>query len=129
MRYLTLCLLALFCPWFATAAPVPAEAAFTAEEKQQIQQFFQQQTSEKELYDQYHPGSTPTPPPQRLPEKVLKKGAVLPVSYFSRAEFPPEALTRKLRKPADCLTLLIGATMIRVQANTQVIIDWIHISP
>lgn len=110
-----------------TAAAEPASAAeFTAAERAAITAFFKQQQADQLLYQQYHQSSEAAAPAQPLSEKLLKKGAVLPAPYFADAKLLPARLSEQLQNPANSLTLVIGATVIRVEPDNQTIIDWVH---
>ncbi|QGX38876.1 hypothetical protein [Permianibacter aggregans] len=110
-----------------TAAAEPAKSAeFTSAERAAIAAYYQQQQADQQLYQQYHQGSKPAAPAQPLSEKLLKKGEVLPAPYFADAKLLPARLSEQLQNPANSLTLVIGATVIRVELNNQTIIDWVH---
>ena len=110
-----------------TAAAEPTKSAeFTVAERAAITAFFKQQQADQQLYQQYHQSSKPATPAQPLAEKLLKKGAVLPAPYFADAKLLPARLSEQLQNPANSLTLVIGATVIRVEPNNQTIIDWVH---
>lgn len=111
---------------FAAAAEPARSAEFTSAERTAITAFYQQQQADQQLYQQYHQSSKPSAPVQPLPERLLKKGAVLPAPYFAEAKLLPARLGTQLQNPANSLTLQIGATVIRVEPDNQTIIDWVH---
>lgn len=120
-----------FCLFLASAMVMAAEpappATFTATERAAISAFYKQKQADEQLYQQYHQSSKRPAPAQPLPEKLLKKGAVLPAPYFAEAKLLPARLAEQLQSPANSLTLQIGATVIRVEADSQKIIDWVQV--